>query len=121
VPDELMLRRDNVLLFLSKSVLAQALLSLPWPRQERGADSMPIQQLRNSHLKTSVIVHIEELLDEYHRKSIESIMKRMEGVTHAHFNETQHHLMIVGYDPKRTDADTILMRVRRQHLHAQVI
>jgi hypothetical protein len=45
----------------------------------------------------------------------------MDGVTHAHFNETQHHLMIVGYDPKRTDAGTILMRIRRQHLHAQVI
>ena len=82
---------------------------------------MPIQQLRNSHLKTSVMVHIEELLDDYHRKVIESIMKRMDGVTHAHFNETQHHLMIVGYDPKRTDAGTILMRIRRQHLHAQVI
>jgi hypothetical protein len=82
---------------------------------------MSIQQLRKGHQKTSTIVHIEELLDEYHRKNIESIVKRMEGVTHAHFNETQHPLMIVGYDPKRTDSATILMRVRRQHLHAQII
>ncbi len=82
---------------------------------------MSIQQLRNSHKKTSVIVHIEELLDDYHRKNIESIMKQMEGVTHAHFNATQHQLMIVGYDPKRIDSGTILMRVRRQHLHATLI
>jgi hypothetical protein len=101
--------------------MAWALLNLFRLNEERGTVRMPIQQLRNSHLKTSVMVHIEELLDDYHRKVIESIMKRMEGVTHAHFNETQNHLMIVGYDPKRTDAGTILMRIRRQHLHAQVI
>jgi hypothetical protein len=82
---------------------------------------MSIQQLRNGHRKTSAIVHIKELLDKHHRKNIESIVKQMEGVTHAHFNETQHQLMIVGYDPRRTDSAAILTWVRRHHVHAQLI
>ena len=82
---------------------------------------MSIQQLRSSHQKTSVIVHIDELLDEQHRKNIESIVQQVQGVTHVHFNETQHHLMIVGYDPKRTNSAKILTRVLRQHLHAQLL
>lgn len=82
---------------------------------------MLIQQLRSNHRKTSVILHIEELLDEQDRQSIESKVQQVEGVIHVHFNETQHQLMIVGYDPNRTNSARILNRVLRQHLHAQLI
>ncbi len=82
---------------------------------------MSIQQLRSSHQQTSAIVHIDELLDERDRQNIQSIVQQVEGVTHAHFNESQHHLMIVGYDPKLTNSGKILTRVLRQNLHAQLI
>ncbi|MEA2078451.1 MAG: ATP-binding protein [Pseudomonadota bacterium] len=82
---------------------------------------MMVKWPRRKHLKPNAIVYFDELLDEQHRQNIESIMERVEGVTNAHFNETQHQLMIVGYDPKRTNSGAILSRVKRQHRHAQLI
>jgi divalent metal cation (Fe/Co/Zn/Cd) transporter len=82
---------------------------------------MIVEQLRSSHVNNSVIVHIDELLDEQHRENVESIVEQVNGVTNAHFNETRHHLMVVDYDPKITNSSTILNRVKRQHLHAQLI
>ena len=81
---------------------------------------MPLQH-RRRHRNTNAIVYFEELLDEQHRQTIESIVEGVEGVTDAHFNETQKQLMIVGYDPMQTDSGAILSRVKRQHLKAQLI
>lgn len=82
---------------------------------------MTIEQLRSGNGKTGVVVHINERLDDQHRHNIESLVEQVEGVTHAYFNETQHHLMIVDYDPKRTSSCEILRQVTRQQLHAQLI
>lgn len=82
---------------------------------------MIVEQLRSSHVKNSVIVHINELLDEQHQQNIESIVEQVNGVTNAHFNETRHHLMVVDYDPKRANSSTILTHVKQQQLHAQLI
>ena len=76
---------------------------------------------KSRYQKTNAIVYFDELLDEQLRQNIESIVERVEGVTNAHFNETQHQLRIVGYDPKRTDSSAILSRVKRQHLNVQLI
>ena len=81
---------------------------------------MPIQ-LRRRHRNTNAIVYFEEIPDEQLRQNIESFVERVEGVTDVHFNETQKQLMIVDYDPKRTNSDAILSRVKRQHLNAQLI
>lgn len=82
---------------------------------------MKVEQLRNSSQKTSVIVHIDELLDAPHRENIQNIVEQVEGVSQAQFNETRHHLMIVDYDPRQTSSGRILGRVQRQHLHAQLV
>ncbi len=82
---------------------------------------MTVEQLRSGNGKTGVVVHINERLDDQHRQTIESLVEQVEGVTHACFNETQHHLMIVDYDPRRTSSGEILRQVTRQDLHAQLI
>ena len=82
---------------------------------------MMAEQPRRRRRKTNAIVYFDELLDEQHRQNIESIVEGVEGVTDAHFNETQHQLMIVDYDPKRTNSGAILSRVKRQNLDAQLI
>jgi hypothetical protein len=82
---------------------------------------MLVRQSRRRYLKPNAIVYFDEILDEQHRQHIESIVERVEGVTDAHFNETQHQLMIVDYDPERTNSGTILSRVKRQHLRVQLI
>lgn len=81
---------------------------------------MPIQ-LRRRYRSSNVIVYFEELLDEQLRQNIESFVARLEGVTDAHFNETQKQLMIVDYDPKRTNSGAILSRIKRQHFNAQLV
>jgi len=82
---------------------------------------MMVKRPGSRHLQPNAIVYFDELLDEQHRQSIESIVARVEGVTDAHFNETQQQLMIVDYDPNRTNSGAILNQVKRQHLHAQLI
>jgi hypothetical protein len=82
---------------------------------------MSVEQLRSSQVKNSVVVHVDELLDEQRRQNIESIVEQVGGVTSAHFNTTRHHLMVVDYDTGRTNSGEILTRVKRQHLHAQLI
>ena len=82
---------------------------------------MPVNPSRRKHQKTNAIVYFDDLLDEQHRQHIESIVERVAGVTEAHFNESQHQLMIVNYDPKQTDSGAILSRVIRQRLGAQLI
>jgi len=82
---------------------------------------MMVKRPRIRYIKPNAIVYFDELLDEQHRRSIASILERVEGVTDAHFNETQQQLMIVDYDPTRTSSGAILSHVKRQHLHAQLI
>jgi len=82
---------------------------------------MMVKRRKRRHLKPNAIVYFDEILDEQHRQHIESIVERVEGVTDAHFNETQHQLMIVDYDPERTNSGAILSRVKRQHLQVQLI
>ena len=82
---------------------------------------MTIEQLKRSNPKTGVVVHIDEHLDEQHRQHIQYIVEQVDGVTHAHFNEIRNHLLIVGYDRQRTSSAEILNRVKRQHLHAQLV
>ena len=82
---------------------------------------MMVKRRRIRHLKPNAILYFDELLDEQHRQKIESIVERLEGVTDAHFNATQAQLMIVDYDPQRTNSGAILSRVKQQHRHAQLI
>jgi hypothetical protein len=81
---------------------------------------MPMQ-LRRKYRNTNVIVYFEEILDAQLRQKIELFVERVKGVTDAHFNETQKQLMIVDYDPKRTNSEAILSRVKRQHLNARLM
>jgi len=81
---------------------------------------MPIQ-LRRRCRNTNVIVYFEETLDEQLRQNIALFVERLEGVKDAHFNETQRQLMIVDFDPKRTNSGAILSRIKRQHFNVQLV
>ena len=81
---------------------------------------MPMQ-LGRRYRKSNVIVYFEEIPDAQLRQKIELFVERVKGVTDAHFNETQKQLMIVDYDPKRTNSEAILSRVKRQHLNARLM
>jgi len=80
-----------------------------------------VKRPRNRQIKPSAIVYFDELLDEQHRQNIESMVERVDGVTGAHFNESQKQLMIVDYDPEWTNSGEILSSIRKQHAYAQLI
>ena len=82
---------------------------------------MTVRRPESRVLKTNAIVYFDEILDDQLRQNIECIVERVEGVTDAHFNETQQQLMIVGFDPQRTSSGAILNRVKRRHHDAQLI
>jgi len=68
---------------------------------------MAVKRLRREYRKSNAIVYFDEILDEQLRQHIESIVGQVQGVTDAHFNESQHQLTIVDYDPKQTDSGAI--------------
>jgi len=82
---------------------------------------MAVEQLISNHVKNSMVVHINELLDHQHRQTVEMLVEQVSGVSDARFNKTRHHLMIVDYDPRRVNSRAILTRVKRQDLHAQIV
>ena len=82
---------------------------------------MRLRRAGSRYPRSNAIVYFDEVLDEQYRQTIECIVERVEGVTDAHFNETQQQLMIVGFDPTLTSSDAILSRVRRRHLDAQLV
>ena len=82
---------------------------------------MRVRRLGSRYQRSNAIVYFDEVLDEQYRQTIECIVEGVEGVTDAHFNETQQQLMIVGFDPQLTSSDAILNRVRRRYLDAQLI
>jgi hypothetical protein len=97
------------------------LLGILSGKATNGSLRMTVRRLRSRIQKTNAIVYFDEILDEQLRQHIESIVARVEGVTDAHFNETQRQLMIVDFDPNQTDSAVILSRVKRRHLHAQLL
>ena len=82
---------------------------------------MKVERLRSSQSKMDVIVHVDELLGERSRQNIENALEQQEGISHARFNKVRQHLMVVGYDPKRTSSTTIINLVRLQKVNAQLV
>ncbi|WP_455234634.1 ATP-binding protein [Thiogranum longum] len=82
---------------------------------------MKIEYLKCCASRVDVVVHVDELLDEAGRRDIQAFLEGERGVSRARFHTTRQHLMIVGYDPKRTSSSAILELVRRRKVHAQLV
>lgn len=75
----------------------------------------------SSYDKLDILVRIEELLDEHNRRRVEHAMLQAAGIVRARFNDGLQHLLVVGYDPERTDASQILKLFKNYQLNAQLI
>ena len=68
-----------------------------------------------------VILHIDETVDHQAREEIQDLLRQMDGVMAADSHDEKPHLMVVGYDPDRTNSSDILKSVKDRGLHAELI
>jgi len=78
-------------------------------------------QSNNIVTKIDIVMHVDELLDEQNRRRVEHSLLKAAGVDRAQFNDERQHLLVVGYDPARTNSSQILKIVKQHQLNAQVI
>lgn len=68
-----------------------------------------------------VLIHIDEDIDDASIHEIEQDLAQMEGVYSACVHEHARHLMLVDYDPTGVQAGTLLHKVIKHGLHAELI
>jgi len=76
---------------------------------------------RSSAKRIQIVCHILENLDEQNRQRIQYYLMQAPGVGHAYFDKFRQQLLIVEYEPSRTDSSTILQSLAHQQLHARLI
>ena len=70
---------------------------------------------------TDVMLHIDEDLDKFQRKSLENHMRGQVGVIGLGYHDHHPHLMIVEYDLDATTSMQLLRSVTAKGLHAELI
>lgn len=70
---------------------------------------------------SDVTVHIDEDLAADGRGAIEEALRAIDGVISVHNGDDRPHLMIVQYDPGKTNSAAVLSAVTGQGVHAELI
>jgi hypothetical protein len=68
-----------------------------------------------------VVVHIDETLPLDQLKNIENHIHQMGGVVSAWNRDDKPHLISVTYDPKKVKSYDILVKVKSEGVHAQLV
>ncbi|NCF52829.1 ATP-binding protein [Gammaproteobacteria bacterium] len=68
-----------------------------------------------------VIVHIDETLPLDQLTTLEDHIHRIGGVVSACNRDDQPHLITVVYDPKQVKSSDILVRVKSEGVHAELV
>jgi hypothetical protein len=70
---------------------------------------------------SDVIVHIDETLPSNQLKTLEDHIFQIGGVMTACNQEDKPHCILVTYDPDRVKAHDILVKVRNEGVHAELV
>lgn len=68
---------------------------------------------------TDVTFHLDETLGHNERESIRDKLLAQDGILSADANDKTPHLMIVVYDPDKTDPENILEVLSHSGVHAE--
>jgi hypothetical protein len=79
---------------------------------------MNFTQMSRSDDQQDVVVYVDELLDEQNRLRLEHAMMNASGVKRAHFS---NDMLVIGYDPAKTNSSKILKLVNKQRLNARLV
>jgi len=70
---------------------------------------------------SDVIVHIDETLPSDQLKTLEDHIYKIGGVKTAHNRDDTPHCILVTYDPEQVKAHDILVKVRSEGVHAELV
>lgn len=70
---------------------------------------------------SDIMIHINETLSIEARSSFEEEMRQVEGVVAPRFSPGKEHLMIVAFDPEKTNSAILLNKARKAGYTAQLI
>jgi hypothetical protein len=70
---------------------------------------------------SDVMIHINESLGDEARTSLEDAMRKVEGVVSPRFNAGKAHLMVIAYDPDKTNTAALLEKARAAGYTAQLV
>ena len=68
-----------------------------------------------------VIVHVDETLHIDQLKTLEDLIHKMDGVVSACNRDDQRHLITVVYNPEHVKSHDILVEVKNEGVHAELI
>jgi hypothetical protein len=75
--------------------------------------------MENRDTKTSLVLHIGNMLASERRRDIERAIGEKRGVHTAWFNSLRPHLMIVKYDTAHITSEEIIKCIFRQSVQAE--
>lgn len=68
-----------------------------------------------------VMIHVDESLDEERRHGLVETVRRQEGVVAIGYHDEQPHLMVIEYNPGKTDSAKLLDSVKAEGVHAELV
>ncbi len=68
-----------------------------------------------------VTVHIDENIDHAARENVADKVRALDGVVAAAAHDEKPHLMVVEYNPEKTNSSAILACVKSAGIHAELI
>lgn len=68
-----------------------------------------------------VTVHIDETLEHSKLQEIADEVRKIDGVESVSFHDDKPHLMLVKYEPTRTDSSSIHQAVTAKGVHAELL
>ena len=74
-----------------------------------------------SESKADVTIHIDETLDHSALQNVVAGIEKVEGVDSVTSHDNKPHMIIVYYDPTRTNSISIHKTVTDQGVHAELI
>jgi len=92
-------------------------------RQSNNIEENPMENTEHACCSSEIdiVLHINEDLDAQDKQRVEQAMRQASGIGYAAFDRYRRHLLIIGYNPERTDSTKILELVRQQQLHPQLV
>ena len=70
---------------------------------------------------TDVTIHIDKDADNATRTNVESGLRIIDGVVSVHMPEDKPHLVVVEYNPEKTNSSLLLTMVKELAGHAEMI
>lgn len=68
-----------------------------------------------------VTIHIDETLAEERRPQLIEKMRAQDGVVSVGYHDEKPHLMVVEYNPQKTNSSQLLAAIKGEGLHAELI